>query len=459
MADIPFTEFEFASSGGTAARTMPARLAEIKNVKDFGAVGDNVTNDRAAVQAAVNAVLDAGGGTVYFPPCTGTYRIGSPGIDLSRDEAISIRFVGEHGAGPVYGIWPSTPYYLFDRHLATPNNYPTKIIFERLQMRLQGAGYGIIRVGSSQNTTVRDCQFLCQDAVGITTEDAVGVSSTGLQIYNCKFEPCGIGVIGGGGGIIEGCDLRSAAPHGYILYGQGWCVNGCKVERTDTAYRLGVDSAGNDVGLEGFALIGHTFEGCWTCIDTVGTCRGICIMGVVHNSHPMDNSGPGAGGVQGGQYGYRFRANKVQAGLVMGVSSGGPHEFGAIVVEDSANRPFLYFMGNIPGNSDVGIGKPLWQFGTKAHNAGYLMNSNAFGAGSFQGATPIDYPLWTYAALPTGANVYEGDEYNITDARRASDNAALTTADWGVAVTGGGTTGLRRCRVRWNGTAWTLLGV
>ncbi len=45
------------------------------NVKDFGATGNGVTNDRPAIQAAIDSLYtnSIGGGTVYFPP--GTYRI------------------------------------------------------------------------------------------------------------------------------------------------------------------------------------------------------------------------------------------------------------------------------------------------------------------------------------------------------------------------------------------------
>jgi hypothetical protein len=46
----------------------------VYNVKDYGAVGDGVTNDGPACQAAVNAADDAGGGIVFFPP--GTYNVG-----------------------------------------------------------------------------------------------------------------------------------------------------------------------------------------------------------------------------------------------------------------------------------------------------------------------------------------------------------------------------------------------
>lgn len=45
------------------------------NVKDYGATGDNVTDDTAGIQAAINT-LSSTGGIVFFPP--GTYDISSP---------------------------------------------------------------------------------------------------------------------------------------------------------------------------------------------------------------------------------------------------------------------------------------------------------------------------------------------------------------------------------------------
>ena len=45
------------------------------NVRDFGAKGDGVAKDTAAIQAAVDAAESAGGGTVEIP--AGTYLTGS----------------------------------------------------------------------------------------------------------------------------------------------------------------------------------------------------------------------------------------------------------------------------------------------------------------------------------------------------------------------------------------------
>ena len=61
-------------------------LAGIFNVRDFGAVGDGVTDDTAAILAAANAAQAAGGGVVYHPP--GTYV--AQGLPLYSN----VRYVG-----------------------------------------------------------------------------------------------------------------------------------------------------------------------------------------------------------------------------------------------------------------------------------------------------------------------------------------------------------------------------
>ena len=51
---------------GSVTRTVASKLNDIVNVKDFGAVGNGVTDDTASVQAAINS-LGSAGGTVIIP--------------------------------------------------------------------------------------------------------------------------------------------------------------------------------------------------------------------------------------------------------------------------------------------------------------------------------------------------------------------------------------------------------
>jgi hypothetical protein len=57
QADTTFENFGFAATGAPTARTMPDRLSDIINVKDWGALGNQVANDTAAIQAAINYSL------------------------------------------------------------------------------------------------------------------------------------------------------------------------------------------------------------------------------------------------------------------------------------------------------------------------------------------------------------------------------------------------------------------
>ena len=58
------------ATGSTTARTLANRFADVVNVKDFGAVGDGIVDDTAAIQNAINT-----GKSVYFP--NGIYKITS----------------------------------------------------------------------------------------------------------------------------------------------------------------------------------------------------------------------------------------------------------------------------------------------------------------------------------------------------------------------------------------------
>jgi len=65
----PFTP----AGTGAVSRTIQNKLKDVVSVKDFGAVGDGVTDDTAAIQAAINASVS--GGNLFFP--IGAYVITS----------------------------------------------------------------------------------------------------------------------------------------------------------------------------------------------------------------------------------------------------------------------------------------------------------------------------------------------------------------------------------------------
>jgi len=93
------------NQGGTGAqtRTVESKLRDTVSVKDFGAVGDGVVDDTAAIQAAIDATVAQGGGTVYFP--AGTYKVTSvittpTSRNDNKDDGSVLRLHGDSG-----GTW------------------------------------------------------------------------------------------------------------------------------------------------------------------------------------------------------------------------------------------------------------------------------------------------------------------------------------------------------------------
>jgi hypothetical protein len=67
-------DVRFRQAGtGAVDRTAEAKMREWVSVKDFGAVGDGVADDTAAIQAALDAIGATGGGTVVLP--AGSYKV------------------------------------------------------------------------------------------------------------------------------------------------------------------------------------------------------------------------------------------------------------------------------------------------------------------------------------------------------------------------------------------------
>ena len=93
------------NQGGTGAqdRTLTSKLQDFVSVKDFGAVGDGVADDTAAIQAALTNAFNNGGGNVFVP--SGEYITTSPLIIRSN-----VSFFGEgaasiiHNKQPVYTV-------------------------------------------------------------------------------------------------------------------------------------------------------------------------------------------------------------------------------------------------------------------------------------------------------------------------------------------------------------------
>lgn len=91
--------FSPSGSGATVATNLEDKGGQVFNVKAYGAKGDGTTNDSPAFQAAYNAAVAAGGGTVFVPPLggPGCYLLNT-GINMTNDNT-KVTIEGSAGIG------------------------------------------------------------------------------------------------------------------------------------------------------------------------------------------------------------------------------------------------------------------------------------------------------------------------------------------------------------------------
>jgi hypothetical protein len=203
---VPVDDITVLADGSTARRDLSERFADTVNVKDFGAVGDGVTDDAAAIQAAVDT-MEVGGGTLHIP--AGTYLLGSEVLLLGEI------IVQGDGYGSTF-IKAADDFELGGRLFDT---------FRRDNITIQGIhfdgnvanqsgyvpatdnGQNAIIIRSSKNITIRNCYFKDFGKDGIFMFGTAPTKSNDqILIEGCVFE----NMYRNGFSIIEGQNITVA---------------------------------------------------------------------------------------------------------------------------------------------------------------------------------------------------------------------------------------------------------
>jgi len=170
----PFKRKFLQSGTGAVPRLIESKLQDVVSVKDFGAVGDGVINDRPAIAAAIAAAAVLGA-AVYFPP--GTYYKAGTGSTESINAPANTKMVAHSDAT-----------IKCEGHPILTLNDGCEVSGIRFDSAAGGVSIGLEIKGN--DITVRDCIFKGgSQLIYLYTADR-------LLVDGCRFEQeCGYQVI------------------------------------------------------------------------------------------------------------------------------------------------------------------------------------------------------------------------------------------------------------------------
>jgi hypothetical protein len=226
-----------AAGSGAVMRNVVDRLRDSVSIKDFGAIGDNVADDTAALVAAV-AFCNANNRRLFIP--AGRYKI-TANIDapVAPNGQFSFGIIGEGkhwqsvlnftGAAVTTGL----------RLMSTPGNYQYRGLFQDFMLYFDGGATGGFTISYAHHPHV--------DSVHVRNTSAGGSGSPGITLDNCnapRMSNClvaGCGTASRGAVYLNKCTV--AMVDGNYVTGQVFA--GIQVERGNaTTFCNAVESAG-----------------------------------------------------------------------------------------------------------------------------------------------------------------------------------------------------------------------
>jgi hypothetical protein len=151
----------------------------LANVKDYGAVGDGVADDTAAIQAAIDDAILVGTGGIFFP--SGTYGISVTGLTVATTTGFAI-----HGAGPT-----SIIQYLAADHASAASTLlllSTVFDVEITDLVLDGNQTNITNPGTGSLLDLDACERVnCQR---VTIKEPLNFGHTSIGGQDLTFENC-----------------------------------------------------------------------------------------------------------------------------------------------------------------------------------------------------------------------------------------------------------------------------
>lgn len=274
--------------------------------QDYGAAGNNSTDDTTAIQNAINAISTAGGGTLLFPG--NTFKISAA---LNVPNGVSLQ-----GIGPGVSVINQTST---TANAITYN--PTTLNYISISDLLiegpgTGTGIGVLVEANSGSNPVTSCSF--NDLV-ISSFGSHGFQLSGGS--GCSFETVNVSSVGGhcffmsggNGNTMTNCTTNGGAnaEQGFQLTATSYCtLSGCKAYTCGGGYAVmsgfanqingcGADTivAANGQDGTGFKISGGTANALYNCYSNVNRAKAFWVTGTSTNAVVLgcQENAPGAG--------------------------------------------------------------------------------------------------------------------------------------------------------------------
>ena len=163
---------------GSVARNVEDKLQERVSVKDFGAVGDGVTDDTAAIQAAIDSMTS--GGTLLFPPATylvsenasNNWCVRNNGLDGITIIGYGATLKEDIGSTQILRSAGADDFSVYGLTLQGLGSDGTDL------------GYGILQISVGDNIRIIDVKTTGSDSDGIAIATGTNVVVRGCHSHN-----------------------------------------------------------------------------------------------------------------------------------------------------------------------------------------------------------------------------------------------------------------------------------
>ncbi len=430
-------ELWYGTQGGGSPVDRKYNASGIINVKDFGAVGDNSTDDWLAIQSAINWTGSDQRGIIGFP--TGTYLISQPLILAMNTAYPIIKLIGL-GAAKITGGFAG---YIIDRNQNTYQGGAWSVENLYINNGTNSTGGGI-RTGAATGFGVRNCVITADNGIlsGFSGND-INTLGFDISIDTCVFAPhnsatCVFGIVAGMNSTVRDCDITGFGGAGvaFYVFGQGTNIFGGRSEVNARGIVVGTYVNGTNQSAVGTTIQGHTWESNSFGLH-ISSANGLFVGGNELNG--FAGAGPG---MTDPIYGVRIEANAILSSLISStrISVNAPAAWAWSHDAGNGADKFSRAVAIAASNGATLTTGGSWQMPTNGTDMAYSNCNNGIGG---------EYPYMTFAQLPGSSDVYTGRVFNITDATVAGKVLGDT-------ITVGGAAG--KIAVKWNGSNYIWSG-